>query len=54
MVPYMQQQFSMAIPNLAGNIAMQGGDYGYSNGMGYGKDPTQMRRERARGRHLPY
>ena len=53
-MPYMQQQYHMGIPNLAGNMPRYNGDFSLDNGMGYGKNETQMRRDRARGRHLPY
>lgn len=54
--PFMQAQYpySMAVPTLAGRLPDQNGDFGYNNGMGYGVDSAQIRRDKARGRHMPY
>ena len=53
-LPFMQPQYPMAAPMLEGSLLGQGADFDYSNGMGYGKDSAQLRRDRARGRHMPY
>lgn len=53
-MPYLQQEYQMGIPNLAGNMPMHNGNFGFDDGMGYGKNQTQMRRDRARGRQFPY
>lgn len=53
-MPYLQQDYQMAMHNLAGNMPMQTANFGFDNGMGYGKDQSQVRRDRARGRQFPY
>lgn len=53
--PFMQSPYGMALP-MPGGAFGQNGDFdaGYSNGASYGKDPSQIRRDKARGRHVPY
>ena len=50
----MQQQFPMGAPMLAGSMLDQNGGFGGDYSMGYGKDTAQIRRDKARGRHMPY
>ena len=52
--PFMQQQFPMGAPMLAGSMLDQNGGFGGDFSMGYGKDTAQIRRDKARGRHMPY
>ena len=51
--PFMQNPYAMGVQALAGETD---GDYGfgYSNGMGYGQESAQIRRDKARGRYMPY
>ena len=54
--PFMQNPFGMGLPLQGGVPFEQNGNYdaSYSNGANYGKDPSQIRRDKARGRHMPY
>ena len=52
-----QYPFPMGAPMLAGGTPHdQSGYWDDSNGTqsGYGKDAAQLRRDKARGRHVPY
>lgn len=53
--PFMQSPYGMGLP-VAGAASEQSRNFdaGYSNGASYGKDPSQIRRDKARGRHMPY
>ena len=50
--PFMH--FPMGAQMLTGNILSQSGAFGGDYSTGYGKDTSQIRRDQARGRHMPY
>ncbi|KAL3138664.1 hypothetical protein ABBQ32_006422 [Trebouxia sp. C0010 RCD-2024] len=54
--PFMQPPFSMGPSIPGGGLIDQNGGYdaSYSNSRTYGKDASQIRRDKARGRHVPY
>lgn len=54
--PFMQPPFGMGPSIPGGGLYEQNGGYdaSYSNGRTYGKDASQIRRDKARGRHVPY
>lgn len=53
--PFMHNPYSMGFPMPGGAFEQNMNfDAGYSNGASYGKDPSQIRRDKARGRHVPY
>ena len=53
--PFMQNPYGMGLPMPGGALEQNGHfDAGYSNAASYGKDPSQIRRDKARGRHVPY
>lgn len=54
--PFMQSPFGMGLSMPAEGMYEQNGshDISYSNGMAYDKDSAQIRRDKARGRHMPY
>ena len=45
--------YAMGAPILAGDVNEEYAA-GYSNGVDYSTDPAQIRRDKARGRHMPY
>ncbi len=46
--------FPMGAQMLNGNMLSQSGAFGGDYSTGYGKDTSQIRRDQARGRHMPY
>ena len=54
--PFMQNPFGMGLSLPAEGMYEQNGSYdsSYGNGVAYGKGSAQIRRDKARGRHMPY